>query len=84
MGKSLYITGGKTVFWQAQETLLNTPRSVSEGQKWYVSPFFCQKKGRDFSLPDEKHFTQGPVRMGNGRAFVQADGPLILSFARIL
>jgi hypothetical protein len=43
-----------------------------------------EKKGRDCSLPDDEPATQGPVRMGNGKAFFHSDEPPTLLFARIL
>ncbi len=52
--------------------------------KYYNAASFAKKTGRDCSLPVDAPATQGPVRMGNGRAFVQLDEPPTLLFARIL
>lgn len=41
------------------------------------------ERGRDCSLPRWKLLAQAPVRMGNGKAFFQADEPEMGSFARI-
>ena len=76
-GEDLYLNDKRLV---RHEVSARSPLTVSnigrEGRR--------KKLGRDFSLPNGKGFTQGPVRMGNGRAFTQADEPPTLLFARIL